>query len=98
MSKPENPPAFPRTGFGMYGQTDSNEFADTHPQAGMTLRDWFAGQALAGMLANPSLVRWRDDPANQLRPSLDIYEQREALAFKATQLADAMLAERAKTP
>lgn len=38
MSKPtdENPPAFPR-----------NYSADGHN--GMNLRDWFAGQALAGM-------------------------------------------------
>lgn len=40
MSTPINDggPAFPRTG------------ADGHtsPQSGMTLRDWFAGQALAG--------------------------------------------------
>ena len=92
MSKPENPSAFPLP------MTFSPECGTIGGQAGMTLRDWFAGQALAGMLANPSLVRWRDDPANQLRPSLDIYEQREALAFKATQLADAMLAEREKRP
>ncbi len=40
--KPENPPAFP-----------------THPgwsgAPGMTLRDWFAGQALAGMMACPTI-------------------------------------------
>lgn len=40
--QPPNPPAFP------------------HPSGaqgcdGMTLRDWFAGQALAGLMANPSL-------------------------------------------
>ncbi len=40
MSKPENPPAFPTL--------------EPHPPfGGMTLRDWFAGQALAGLLANP---------------------------------------------
>jgi hypothetical protein len=35
MSAPENPPAFPNGAF----------------VPGMTLRDWFAGQALAGLLA-----------------------------------------------
>ena len=29
-------------------------------QAGMTLRDWFAGQALAGIMANPSVVEVPD--------------------------------------
>lgn len=39
----DNPDAFPCVGFGMAG--------DTYLQAGMTLRDWFAGQALAGVTA-----------------------------------------------
>lgn len=37
MSAPENPPAFPRTGEG-FGNPKYDE-------PGMTLRDWFAGQA-----------------------------------------------------
>ena len=36
-----NPPAFP-----------SPETAEFEPEAGMTLRDFFAAHALAGMLAN----------------------------------------------
>jgi hypothetical protein len=43
-------PAFPRPA----SQFKLNQ--STHqafPYNGMTLRDWFAGQALAGMLANP---------------------------------------------
>lgn len=39
MSKPENPPAFPRTGEGF-----GNPLYDA---PGMTLRDWFAGQVLS---------------------------------------------------
>lgn len=39
--KPENPFAFPRSG--------SNGL---HEAPGMSLRDWFAGQALAGALAD----------------------------------------------
>jgi hypothetical protein len=30
----------------------------------MTLRDWFAGQALAGLLANGGAVSWEDDATN----------------------------------
>ena len=39
--KPENPSAFPVP------------WPDASPSLGMTLRDYFAGQALAGLCANP---------------------------------------------
>ena len=45
---------------------------------GISIRDWFAGRALQGMLANPAMVFWTD----------------ERLVEKAGILADAMLAER----
>jgi hypothetical protein len=41
-------PAFPRAGFWSDGGPCAT---DTQPQGGMSLRDWFAGQALAGLLA-----------------------------------------------
>lgn len=47
---------------------------------GMTLRDWFAGQALAGLLANATLG---SEPAGEI-------------ARWSYETADAMLAERAK--
>lgn len=50
---------------------------EAHP--GMSLRDWFAGQALAGVLAD-----------HTLRGTA------KSFAEKAYELADAMLAERAK--
>ena len=40
MRKPENPSAFPRDGY----------------QEGMTLRDYFAGQALVGMIADYNIT------------------------------------------
>lgn len=43
----KNPPAFPNTG---------NTSWDMHPAEGMTLRDWFAGQALTGLLASDMLA------------------------------------------
>jgi hypothetical protein len=49
MTKHDNPPAFPRTGEGVRA-------GDTHPAydcPGMTLRDYYFGQALVGIMANP---------------------------------------------
>ena len=71
-----NPPAFPNTG---------NSSWQLQPAEGMTLRDWFAGQALAGILP----VCARDTPTPD-------ETQTQAFARKAYALADAMLAERAK--
>jgi hypothetical protein len=48
---------------------------------GMSLRDWFAGQALAGMLSHQSAASI-DGPASDI------------VAGAAFQFADAMLAER----
>ena len=52
MSKPKDGgPAFPVLEY------EYKATGDLHPsptmQPGMTLRDWFAGRALTGMLANP---------------------------------------------
>lgn len=44
----------------------------THTCPGMTLRDWFAGQALSGILANPML-----DPSEDLTAAA--YEQADAM-------------------
>ena len=71
MSAPENPEAFPCVG---YGPAD-----DCHLQQGMTLRDWFAGQALAGILAGRSSVYTKQGPD---------------IARKAFEHADAMLTAR----
>lgn len=49
-------------------------------QSGMTLRDWFAGQALAGMLADEGEAGFRAHTA----------------AVRSYEMADAMLAERVK--
>lgn len=54
---------------------------DWHHQ-GMTLRDYFAGQALQGMMANQSLV--------------DNFSSHPSMAKEAFVLADAMLATREK--
>lgn len=78
MPKHENPQAFPHG--------DPTHGGDI----GMTLRDWFAGQALAGFVAAPN-----DSPYGcvigrhkKIPP--------EAISALAYELADAMLAEREK--
>ena len=53
-----------------------------HAEGGMTLRDWFAGQALAGHCANPNLA---DASAKQI-------------ATLSIESADAMIAARANQP
>jgi len=59
--------------------TNGNGYLQQHP--GMTLRDWFAGQALAGIMAG-------DPDAITIQNCFN--------ASLCYQLADAMLAERAR--
>ena len=78
LANDRNPYAFPAHG-------PDDEFN------GMTLRDWFAGQALAGLLAG----QWNVEV--DATESQTLFENREPLAQNAYLLADAMLAERAKS-
>lgn len=72
--------AFPR----VTKQEPNGEFAWGAP--GMSMRDWFAGHVLVGVLANPK-TRCGDGA----RAEFDA-----ALSRRSYQIADAMLAERAK--
>jgi len=58
---------------------------------GMTLRDWFAGQALVGILANERMCENATDEAERTRTDIA-----KAYAIVAHSMADAMLAEREK--
>ena len=74
--KPENPLAFPR---GSNGPVHADEL-------GMTLRDWFAGQAMAGLTAAcDSAGTWTTVCAET------------NAAVHAYAIADAMLAQRERT-
>ena len=73
MSAVDNPPAFPQTGNTTWGML---------PEVGMTLRDWFAGQAMFEGL------NW----INQNQSGG--YAEAAAVAYE---YADAMLAERSKS-
>lgn len=74
----ENPPAFP-----------VKDYDDGLQYHGMTLRDWFAGQAIGAIIAATSAGQHMpgDGPADA-RPI------RERLAWDAYAIADALLAER----
>ena len=61
-------------------------------QPGMTLRDWFAGQALAGILANPTVRDWEVAASEMGDPDALV----QVCALMAHKQADAMLAEREK--
>ena len=73
-TKPENPPAFPRAATQYFNG----------PQDGMSMRDWFAGMALHGIIAQPL------DSACAFDPGL--------CAMSAFEYADAMLTARQTKP
>lgn len=75
----ENPPAFP-----LYAPGDTN--APSYGQSGMTLRDWFAGQALVALAAQPQGNDW----------GFEGKAHGPLVARKAYAIADAMLAERGR--
>lgn len=93
----ENPPAFPQHP-GI--QIDGASAADWH---GMSLRDWFAGQAMAGFLADGGqrLVNeaYLDDPNFlDMEPAKRAHVVNEQIALGFYALADAMLASRLLRP
>jgi hypothetical protein len=80
MSHPENPSAFPEV---------PGDFNGYEGRAGMTLRDWFAGQAIGAVVRQCA-----GDAAFGYPEGITSMEQ--LFASKAYAVADAMLAERAK--
>ncbi len=59
-AKNDGGPVFP-CGWTDYDSDDNA--VDEGESTGMSLRDWFAGQAMQGMLANPYLAGTKDDVA-----------------------------------
>lgn len=88
MSRPDGGAAFPRP-LGHNGQPTYSEVSTA--QDGMSLRDWFAGQALNGCFASDRWIDGIDKNAAQLG-----VEFAAAIAVMAYKYADTMLAERAK--
>jgi len=75
MAKINNHPAFPVQAYAGDANTPK-----VRPNSGMGMRDWFAGRALEGILANPE-EQAMEAPA-------------EHIAHLAYKFADAMLEER----
>lgn len=85
----ENPPAFPRPMTRI--QRIGGGITTDDGEPGMSLRDWFAGKALAGLLNNASVSVYI--PMN----TPDNYDPLpDATACAAYRYADAMLRERMK--
>lgn len=85
MNTNDGGPAFPRNG-KLKRCADADGLPVTHVMEfhnGMSLRDWFAGQALAGM-------------SEYAMGRLDYTEALESVVAMSYRLADAMIAERAK--
>ena len=82
-------PAFPHLN-RLEGKLDRSYIAIS--ASGMSLRDWFAGQALAGIMANPE--RWKDIARRYELKELSYDAASEKNAVKAFSLADAMIAAR----
>lgn len=86
--------AFPVTGVPFSTAYDGCGW-QIDPEPGMTLRDYFAGQALAGIMANPE--RWKQS-ASDYANGRKTYEQCSAAnAVKAYSISDAMLKARKTT-
>jgi hypothetical protein len=79
-------PAFPSYASGAQGAACNTRF---EPIGGMTLRDWFAGQAAVGLLASPNALSADDGTIPRERTM-------NMVAVAAYELADGMLAERSK--
>lgn len=82
--------AFPRPTYVELNQGSDNA-GRVSGDDGMSLRDWFAGQALAGSLASDGVQSVIGEAAKRRDTAVDA-----TWAANAYQLADAMLAERAK--
>lgn len=82
MNKSDGRPAFPKSVSKIENHT-GYEYSDN--QDGMSLRDWFAGKAMQGIMSNSNYRTWVMSKEDMALISECAYEQ-----------SDAMLAEREK--
>lgn len=91
-NKPENPQVFP----SLFGQLMPSGAGQIESGQGMTLRDYFAGQALAGILSSPGeFIDFYSD--RELNPVNGVTGMLDLAAKVSYSYADAMLAAREKT-
>lgn len=95
MNQQDGGPAFPRP-MGNNGYADVEDHDSNSEQEGMSLRDYFAAKAMHAELVTAGAL---PDPAEALSRAATEAGQTivERIAFNSYQLADAMLAERAKS-
>jgi hypothetical protein len=67
---------------------DGNIHPEPTIQSGMSLRDWFVGKAMQGLLANPEIIRPKQDE--------NLEKAHERFAEVCGKYADCALAEREK--
>lgn len=86
-------PAYPRP----IGHTPNIGASFSRAQEGMTLRDYFAGQFLAGIAANPAMVNRRGTKTSWSygEDAWTMEQFAKDMSFEAYRVADAMLAARA---
>lgn len=92
MAKKTGGPAFPVEVEYNDGEPIGRQTSPVHGFAtGLSIRDWFAGQAMQAMFAGPGArdVADRDDRYDETNWA-------QVVASNAYEMADAMLAERAK--
>ncbi len=84
-------PAFPELTFHRVGDVEMA----TSVNSGMTLRDWFAGMALQGLLSRDTIKETNNNNSAKwaVMNPLDAQENQSARAYK---YADAMIEERKK--
>lgn len=92
MSKIDGGPAFPTT---EWGRTQDGSVAQ-QSIGGMSLRDWFAGKALAALIAKFPLLTDTEGTHGEKHDLDELMQVGRDLAASAYEYADAMLAERAK--
>jgi hypothetical protein len=71
--------------------TIKRAFPNSANEPGMTLRDWFAGQAIIALMSDAKWVTGLDDAAKLAKTDF-----KTALAHNGYALADAMMKEREK--
>lgn len=95
MSANNGGPAFPRPMSVSHGGVSEHQFS-SGDQDGMTLRDWFAGMALQGMLESGLLSKCFDARRQDSNHAKTVSWFASFAAPDAYDIADAMLAEREK--